>query len=398
MFAEIIAIGTEITSGSKLDTNSQWLSLQLSELGIATAYHTTVADQFHANVDVLKIAAARADVVMITGGLGPTLDDLTREAMAAMAGVELVTDEESLKQIEGFFRSRGREMPSRNRIQAQFPAGSVPLVNPIGTAPGVWMELPRPGKAPVVIAAMPGVPSEMKKMFFEQVRPRLQGDGLVIRRYRVNSFGLGESMVEEMLGNLTARGHDPEIGITAHDATITLRIIAEGQSEAECLQKIEQATSEIRGLLGDYVYGVEDEELEDVVVRDLTAQGKSFATLECATSGLLAERIAHVPGADQCYKGGVILPRMGAEFNTVVARMTEESQADFIVVVGPETLTASEGLPMLSEIPLALYSGDQAVHSQTLKWTGNPAITRNRAYKTALDLLRRHLRQAAAGL
>ncbi|SFJ68574.1 CinA family nicotinamide mononucleotide deamidase-related protein [Planctomicrobium piriforme] len=395
MQAEIIAIGTEITSGAKLDTNSQWLSLQLAEIGISTVFHTTVADSLQANVDVLRIARDRADVVLITGGLGPTLDDLTREAMAAMAGVELVLHQPSLDLIEKFFRSRGREMPARNRIQAMFPAGSTPLVNPIGTAPGVWQEATRADGKTCVLAAMPGVPSEMKKMFFEQVRPRLQGDGLIIRRARINCYGLGESQAEEMLGDLTARGHDPEIGITAHEATITLRIIAEGRTEAECQEKIAMAAAAIRERLGEYVFGIEDEELEHIVVRDLTAAGQTFATIECATGGLLAQRIAHVQGAGVCYRGGIVLPRLGGEFEAVAQRVREESHADWILVVGPETSTVDSDRHTLSDIPLALY-GDTALAIRIdLKWSGNPAITKSRACKSALDLLRRRLAHTA---
>ena len=143
MKAEIIAIGTELTSGQKLDTNSQWLSLELAELGIPVHWHTTVADDMDENVQALRIAADRADIVLITGGLGPTLDDLTRDALAQLAGVELVLHPPSLDFIEGFFQQRGRAMPERNRVQALFPSGSEPLVNPIGTAPGIWMEVPR---------------------------------------------------------------------------------------------------------------------------------------------------------------------------------------------------------------------------------------------------------------
>ena len=157
MNAEIVAIGTELTSGQKLDTNSQWLSLQLAELGITTEFHTTVADDIEAMVQVLRHAAERADAVLITGGIGPTLDDLTRQAMADLAGVTLELDQDSLTLIDGFFRARGREMPERNRIQAMFPAGSLPLANPVGTAPGIWMEL-RDGIRTCLLAAMPGVP------------------------------------------------------------------------------------------------------------------------------------------------------------------------------------------------------------------------------------------------
>src|SRR5438270_4690070 len=141
MKAEILAIGSELTSGQNLDTNSQWLSRRLAEAGIPVGWHTTVADDLDANVEALRIAARRARLVLITGGLGPTQDDLTREALAALAGVELVFHEESFRQTQDLFGRRGRTMPERNRVQALFPAGAEPLPNDRGTAPGVWMQV-----------------------------------------------------------------------------------------------------------------------------------------------------------------------------------------------------------------------------------------------------------------
>src|SRR5436190_9772565 len=156
MKAEIISIGSELTSGQNLDTNGQWLSRRLAEVGIPVGWHTTVADDLEANVDAFCIAARRARLVLITGGLGPTQDDLTREALARLAGVELVFHQESFRQIEEMFARRGRVMAERNRVQAYVPAGAEPIPNDRGTAPGVWMRL-----GPAWLAAMPGVPTEM---------------------------------------------------------------------------------------------------------------------------------------------------------------------------------------------------------------------------------------------
>ncbi len=173
MHAETIAIGTELTTGAKLDTNSQWLSIELSALGVPVRYHTTVADDLDANIAVFRAAVDRADLVIVTGGLGPTLDDLTREVMARMAGVELRLDEACLEGIRAMFGRRGREMPERNRIQAMFPEGAEIVPNLRGTAPGIAMSIPRAGRNAAWIVALPGVPSEMKPMFTEWVRPRL---------------------------------------------------------------------------------------------------------------------------------------------------------------------------------------------------------------------------------
>src|SRR5262245_4722016 len=207
MKSEIISIGSELTSGQNLDTNSQWLTLRLAEIGIPVGWHTTVADDLEDNVAAFRIASQRAGLVLATGGLGPTLDDLTREALARAAGVALVPHAESLAQIRAMFARRGRTMPERNQVQALFPAGAEPLPNANGTAPGVWMAL---GGCPV--AAMPGVPSEMYAMFDSEVRPRLLRLGLsagVLLQRKLNCFGAGESAVEEKLLDLTRRGHVP---------------------------------------------------------------------------------------------------------------------------------------------------------------------------------------------
>ncbi|WP_437201889.1 CinA family nicotinamide mononucleotide deamidase-related protein [Planctomicrobium sp. SH664] len=391
MRAEIIAIGTEITSGAKLDTNSQWLSLQLSDLGIPVHFHTTVADDLAANIDVLKIAGERADLVLITGGLGPTLDDLTREAMAAVAGVELVTDAASLQAIESYFRGRGREMPARNRLQAQFPRGAQPLLNPVGTAPGVWMELARPGRSPCLMAAMPGVPSEMRRMFVEQVQPRIPGEGNVIRRARLNCFGLGESAVEELLGDLTARGHDPEIGITAHEATITLRIIAQGDSEEVCQHKIATASSAIRARLGNYLFGVEDETLEEVVVREIANRGLNFVTIECGTAGLLADRVAHAPRAEECYRGGWVVSQRPEDWFQAAVRLHEETAAHYLLAIGPLTVTTDETGRRAFQMPIGLLGAGHPPEVVETNWSGNPDIVESRVTKLALDLLRQRL-------
>src|SRR5438874_7286156 len=168
MKTEIISIGSELTSGQNLDTNSQWLSKHLAEVGIPVGWHTTVADDLDDNIAAFRVAAQRAQLVVITGGLGPTQYDLTREALARAAGVELVFHHESFAQIQEMFVRRGRTMPERNRVQALFPAGAEPIPNAHGTAPGIRMAIGQ-----CVLFAMPGVPSEMHAMFETQVKPQL---------------------------------------------------------------------------------------------------------------------------------------------------------------------------------------------------------------------------------
>lgn len=404
MHAEVISVGTELTTGASLDTNSQWLSLELAAIGIPVTYHTTVADDLAALADVIRAAAARSDITILTGGLGPTLDDLTRQALAEVLGVELVLDPASLEFIRTLFARFKREMPERNVIQAHFPAGTEPIPNLRGTAPGIWAKIPRPGGA-CLFAALPGVPSEMKRMFAQEVVPRLPAGNRVIRRARINCFGVGESQAEEMLGDLTARGRDPEIGITVHEATITLRIVAHGETVEGCDTKIASAKSAIRERMGDLVFGEEDEELEHVVLTLLQERGHTLATAEIGTGGLLARRLTEVPGHERTYRGGVVASSLeglakvvaspvGPDKRATIGAALETSRqhwgADFVIFVGafPHYDPDNPGQPApTSEVGLA---GPNVSRIVDYTFLGDSALNRSRAAKIAMNLLRLH--------
>ncbi|WP_166825882.1 CinA family nicotinamide mononucleotide deamidase-related protein [Thalassoroseus pseudoceratinae] len=407
MFAEIIAIGTELTTGAKLDTNSQWLSQALGQIGIVVRYHQTMADDLAAMVKVFRTAVERSDLVIITGGLGPTQDDLTRQALADLVGVELELNESSLAHLRHLFASRKREMPERNTIQAYFPAGSEPIENARGTAPGIWMKVPRSDRDHhAFVAALPGVPSEMKPMFEHEVRPRLPHSGRVIRHTRINAFGAGESRVEELLGALTARGADPEVGITAHEATITLRIVAEGQTEAECHTKITSVRADVQQRLGSLIFGEEDEELQHVVLRLLQQRGQTLATAEAGNGGLMAHWLTAVNGFESAYLGGVVAPTESAK--TTLLGVSPETVGTYGSVSEETAIEMANGCRERFQTDYALaltgrkndtpegtvwiaFAGPNRSEAIEHHLIGDPGIATSRAAKTALNLLRTNL-------
>jgi nicotinamide-nucleotide amidase len=304
MIAEIVAIGTELVSGQSLDTNSQWLSRSLASLGIAVHYHTGLGDDLAENVAALKIAVDRADLVILSGGLGPTQDDLTREALAAVAGVALVEDPASLAAIAAMFARIQRPMAERNRVQALRPKGSESMPNSCGTAPGIWMTV---GKARV--ACLPGVPNEMKTMFAEQVEPRLRALGAgsqVIVWRKINLFGKGESEIEAKAMDLTARGRIPEVGITASDATISFRIVGAGATEAEGLEAIRPTVDTIYERYGELIIGEDSEDVVHALVRELDRARATLAVAESCTGGLIAQQITSIPDVSPVFLGGVV--------------------------------------------------------------------------------------------
>ncbi|MDO5308486.1 MAG: molybdopterin-binding protein [Planctomycetia bacterium] len=313
--AEIISIGDEISNGLILDTNSQYLSASLSEIGVQTLYHTTVGDDLSAMIEVLTIAARRSNVIITTGGLGPTQDDLTRQAVCQTLGLELTFDADSYRHIEELFASRGRQMPESNKIQAYFPQGAHVIYNPNGTAPGFAVEsssaklssqgvLPQTtsneNDNPFVVLSFPGVPAELKEMwrgkdgrdYIQRFIPR--AFGAQPRYYRtkmIHTFGAGESQVEERLPNLIARDHVPAVGITAKDSIITLRIFGNAESPESCERQIIETSKIIYDTVPDLIFGEDDETLSEVVCRILRAQCRKVGLLEWGTRGKLSTLI-----------------------------------------------------------------------------------------------------------
>ena len=400
MQAEIIALGTELTNGSKLDTNSQWLSTKLAELGVEVVRHATIGDSMSDMIEALQLAAQRVQFVVITGGLGPTLDDLTRQAMADAAGVELELHQPSLDVITEMFKSRGRVMPARNQIQAMFPTGSKPVLNPRGTAPGIDMELSLPDQTNTCrFVALPGVPSEMKPMFQDTIAPSLSGTGVVIRKSLIHCFGAGESGIEEMLGDLTARGREPEVGITASDATITMRIVARADSADACEASIQETKTLIIDKLGDLVFGYADDQLPDVVVRQLVERGESVSVIELLTAGRVSEWLHSRDESGTCVRGGLVLGNENPPSNLIPASAL--SSIEELANCSRELFRTDHAITVgwLSDsaVPVAVASASGTTTAE-ITVVGNPAIRQSRIAKAAINMLRLRLLRSERNL
>ncbi len=399
MKAEVISIGDELTSGERLDTNSRWLSQQLGDLGIRVLFHTTVGDDLEANVAAFHAALERVDVVVATGGLGPTADDLTRQSLAAVAGVDLVLDENVLEHIRSLFASRQREMPARNDIQAMFPSGSLVIPNPHGTAPGIDLRYPRAGQADSRAFALPGVPAEMKDMWAATVAPSIStmlgNQQHVIRHRRLKCFGVGESDLEQMLPDLIQRGRYPSVGITVHKATITLRVTAREETPEHCLAAMRSTLDSIHAHLGPLVFGDEDDELQHAVTRALERRQQTLYTVEWGSGGLLADWLTDT--RSPAYAGGMVVNSVatasrffGEQCATLPERdlarqfakvSRERAQTDYTLVIGryPEQPGGRVAFG------LATPAG---VEVKQVVYAGHPDILKERNIKQALDWLR----------
>jgi len=300
--AEIISIGTEILLGEILDTNTQYIASRLPALGIDLYYTSVVGDNLGRLVEVIGRAWERSDLVLTTGGLGPTEDDLTREAIARVLGEEPVIDPALERGLRELFASRGIRMPERNVKQAALIPSARAIPNPRGTAPGWWVE--RDGR---IIVAMPGPPTEMQLMWEAEVAPELErrrpGAVLVVRTLKTT--GLGEAAVDEMVSPLL-KSSNPSIGVYARADGIHLRIAAKADSAEEGRRLIQPVEEEVRRILGSAVWGADDDTLAGAVGALLRERGLTLATMESCTGGLLASTITDVPGSSDYYKGGLV--------------------------------------------------------------------------------------------
>lgn len=408
--AVIVSIGDELVTGQTVDTNSAWLSRELAGIGVSVVRHVTVADDAAATTRAMRESADDAGWVVVTGGLGPTPDDLTRQAVADLLGETLEVRDEALAQIQERFDRMGRTMAAVNRRQAEAPPSADLIVNPNGTAPGLQWKF---GGA--TFFALPGVPREMWAMFADSVAPVVRagvGDGAALLVATLHTFGVGESDLAERLGGLLDRGGNPQVGTTASAGSVSVRIYARADTQAEARRMLEAKADEVIERLGKLCLGRDDATLESVVGQMLREQGQTLATAESCTGGLVAKMITDVPGSSGWFIGGFVtysdgqkvshlgvkpatLEQFGAVSEQVAGEMASGARfatgADWAValtgIAGPDG--GSEAKPVgLVWIGLA---GPDGVRVHRVIFPGDRETVRLRSARTALNLLRRAL-------
>lgn len=324
MRADVLAIGTELLLGQIVDTNSSWIGEQLAAVGIDTMEHRKVGDNLSRMVGAMREMLDDADAIVVCGGLGPTQDDVTREAIAELLGVELERREELVEHIASLFGTRGRDMPANNLRQADVPKGAAPIPNPIGTAPGVRAELDAK-----VVYAVPGVPYEMQLMVREHVLPDLlarSGEAASIVSRSLKTWGASESGLAEMIADRVETQKNPTIAFLARGIEgIVVRVTAKAPSEREARALIEPEEAALRAILGDLVFAVDDETMEHAVLSRLEQRGWTLGVAESLTGGLIGARIASVPGASRVFQGSI------ASYATDVKRSVLGVTADKVV-------------------------------------------------------------------
>ncbi len=409
---ELVAVGTELLLGQLVDTNTAYVAATLAENGIDCYASHAVGDNRERIANLVREILERADGLISTGGLGPTVDDLTKEAVADAFGLELVLDSAALAEIEGFFASIGQTMRENNRKQAFLPQGSLPLVNPHGTAPG-FIAFRADGK---FAACMPGVPREMKPMLAERLLPWLRShfavrEGIVTRI--LHTVNIGESEIDHRIADLFTSSENPKIAVLAHDYRCDVKIMAKAASTESALVSIAPLETELRSRLHGHVFGIDATTLEGAVLAALDERAERLAVAESCTGGRVAAALTAVPGASRRFLGGVVaydnavklaqlgvpeetLARFGAvseECALAMARGVRDRLGAEIGIAttgiaGPEGGSAEKPVGTLC----VAFVGPRGERAWTLQLRGDRAAIQSRATTAALGLLWREVK------
>jgi len=389
--AEIVTTGTELLLGVITDTNSTYIARQLRDIGLNLYYITSAGDNQERVAGVLNAALNRSDVVITTGGLGPTVDDVTREAVAQATDRELVCDPELVASIEAFFEQRGYTMSENNRRQARIPEGAIPIVNPVGTAPCFIVEDQRG-----IIISLPGVPHEMKYMMEHVVLPYLREKfdlHQIIKARTLHTCGIGESSLDSQIADLEASSN-PTVGLSAHPGQSDIRITAKADSEAEADAMITEMETRVRERVGTVIYGADAETLQSAVIDLLKKCGLSLAVAEVNVGGLISGWLDNADPEGKTFHGGWVLSRYHgwtrAQDNTSSKDIRQEGlrlATEVCTIIGTDI-----GLATLNSGPLSTYMiaihNDQ-IHDRSIRFRGYDAHSQQWVASMSLDLVRR---------
>lgn len=408
MRAEVVAVGTELLLGQITNTNARWIGERLAAIGVDVLHHQTVGDNVPRIAAAIRLALSRADAVIVTGGLGPTQDDVTRAGLAEVAGAALERRPELEEMIRARFARAGREMPVTNLLQADLPAGGRAIVPERGTAPGIVIEID--GRR---LYALPGVPVEMEEMMEGTVLPELTaaaGPATILSR-TVRCAGIAESRVAELLDDLFHASSNPTVAYLAGGGEVRVRLTAKAATVEDAGVLLAPLIGKVVARVGDFVTSTSDEELEEVVGRLLRAAGKTIACAESLTAGGLSARLARVPGASDYLLGSAVVYRaaakrdlLGVSERTIedVGVVSREGAAEMAAgarrLFGADvavSLTGAAGPEEHDGAPpgtlwLGLDTGE-VVHQRRVRAPGHRAMVVRWAEQAALDLVRRHL-------
>lgn len=401
MRIEILCTGDEVLTGKIVNSNFSYMSQKLEDFGLSVVWGTTVGDDRERLLEAFRLAAGRADAVIVNGGLGPTVDDLSQEMAARAAGVELVLSEEWLARMESYFLRRARVMPPNNRKQAMLPATAEILDNPIGTACGFALDI---GGARFFFT--PGVPRELRRMLEEQIIPRLlarSGRQTAIHLKRFHSYGIGESRADALLTGLEELAPDGSVklGFRAHYPQLETKVTVRGVDMADIERKLAPVVETVRARLGNFIVAEDDRTLEGAIVEGLAARGGSLAVAETFTSGQIAARIAHLAGAEPLFRRGIVsrdLEQLAAAAGLAGSPGAEEvaqalrrlSGASHALAVLVDLDEGSDRIDLGGTIRIAIATADGTAMREA-RVLGGREWVRLGATEMGLDCLRRHL-------
>ena len=390
MNVELLSVGTELLLGEILNTNAKYLSQELSTLGACVYYQTTVGDNPERLKNAVKTAFGRADMVIATGGLGPTQDDITKEVISEFMGIPLEFDEESYTLMKEYFRKNRRVMPESNKKQAMMPKGSVILKNTCGTAPGCIME--KDGKTAVIL---PGPPTEMRAMFENEVKKYLLGDEKIYTK-NLRIFGMGESMVAEKLDDMISKGGKVTVAPYAMTGEVRLRIAVKAKEE-EAKKIIDKTEEEIKRRLGDVVYSTKDKSLPETVVELLMEKGLTIASAESCTGGLFAKMITDVSGASSVLNESYVTYSPEAKMR--ILGVLEETITEYGIVSKETAIEMAEGVKKTAKASIGVsftgYAGPDG-EDVGLVWMAVSYEGKTNAYELRINGDRERIRYVAA--